>query len=57
VWEGETLAGLLGQSTTKLTWNQAFRGEAVVTPGEGEFLELPSARGAPSLTLLPPAPK
>ncbi len=56
VAEGEALAGLLGTSRSPLPWNVAFGGKAAVTPGDGGFLELRTARGAPRITLLSPSP-
>lgn len=56
VAEGEALAGLLGTSRSPLPWNVAFGGKAAVTPRDGGFLELRTARGAPRITLLSPSP-
>ena len=56
VAEGESLATSLGAARSPLPWNLAFGGKAAVTPGEGGFLEIPAARGAPHITLLSPSP-
>ena len=56
VAEGESLARLLGAADRALPWNQAFGGKAVATAAEGEFIELPTAEGAPRITVLSPTP-
>lgn len=56
VAEGEALGALLGAAGRTLPWNRAFGGGAVVTPGQGEVLELPVRDGWPRLTLLAPTP-
>ena len=53
VAEGEGLAALLGAPGATLPWNRAFEGAAVVTGSEG-VRSVPTARGAPRLTLLSP---
>lgn len=56
VAEGESLASMLGASPSTLPWNKAFGGKHAVTSAEGEFLQVPTARGRPRLTLLSPTP-
>lgn len=56
VAEGQSLAELLGATTSPLPWNKAFAGQAAATPAPGAFLEVPAARGHPRLTLLSPTP-
>ena len=57
VAEGETLSELLSARDRQLPWNKAFDGGAVVTPGEGQFVEVPRQPGEPCITLLSPTPK
>lgn len=57
VAEAEDFAAILGAGDRELPWNVAFHGGPVSTPGDGAFLELPSAPGHPRLTLLSPTPK
>lgn len=58
VAEGESLVSLLtGRETTEAPrWNTSFAGSAVMTAGQGAFLELRIPEG-PTLTLLSPTPK
>jgi hypothetical protein len=56
VAEGESLAELLGAARSPRPWNVAFSGKAAATSGDGGFLELQVARGAPRITLLSPSP-
>jgi beta-lactamase superfamily II metal-dependent hydrolase len=56
VAEGEGLASLLGDAARALPWNRAFAGNPVVTPGLGQFVELPAAPATPSITVLSPEP-
>lgn len=53
---GQSLAALLGAEHTDLPWNKAWGGQAAVTAAEAPFIELPSAKGKPRLTLLSPTP-
>lgn len=55
--EGQALAELLGAAKRPLPWNRTFGGGPVVTPGDGGFVELPSAPGYPRITLLSPTPR
>lgn len=57
VAEGQSLATLLGGARrVGLPWNKAFGGQPAVTTAQAPFLELPSAAGAPRITLLSPTP-
>lgn len=56
VAEDESLASLLGASPSLLPRNKAFGGKHAATSAEGAFLEMPTARGRPRLTVLSPTP-
>ncbi len=56
VAEGLSLARLLGAAHTDLSWNKAWGGQHAVTTAGKPFVELPSAKGKPRITLLSPTP-
>lgn len=56
VAEGESLAKMLGAPETALPWNQAWGGDAVVTPAGQGGVEV-TAEGLPKLTVLSPTPE
>ncbi len=56
VAEGHSLATLLGARHTDLPWNKAWSGQPAVTMAASPFIELPSAKGEPRITLLSPTP-
>jgi hypothetical protein len=56
VAEGLSLATLLGATAAELPWNEAFGGKHVATSGDGAFVELPTTKGMPRITLLSPTP-
>lgn len=57
VAEGVSLATLLGAQRTELPWNNTWGGKPAVTTTETPFVELPSGKGEPRITLLSPNPK
>lgn len=54
--EGDALARVLGAPGQECPWNRAFDGGPVRTPGDGQFLEVPTVADGPRLTLLSPTP-
>ena len=56
VAEGESLAALLGSHDAPLPWNEAWRGQSVVTPAGLGGVAV-TRRGLPSLTVLSPTPQ
>jgi glyoxylase-like metal-dependent hydrolase (beta-lactamase superfamily II) len=55
VAEGQRFADLLGAPLSKPSWNAAFSGKHVVTPGRGQLVEVGGAP-QPKITLLSPTP-
>jgi beta-lactamase superfamily II metal-dependent hydrolase len=56
VGEAIRLGQILAADDT-LPWNRAFTGGAIVTPGDGGYVEVPTAPDLPKLTLLSPTPR